>query len=165
MGDLTWVLVLSSIAILFPLVLTAAYNYMGFEDDLIIDNSMFYDNGTYQQICDMNCSNYNLTLLNDYKYYFDTGIRGIPPAIIVEFNCMFNDDYMSDWITNRILDYDEMNEYDLQQNKFVQKFTKRIGLKNFFDAMKTLPNVISGFIYAIYGILLLWLVYKAFTLA
>src|SRR6056297_1551669 len=164
MGEFTYLMVLGSIALIFPILVSATYDYIESNDDLDRTGN-FYQESVYNEISNYTCDDYNRTKMVEYSYYFNTGWFGIPPNLVIGTQCTLNNDYLSNWIGEFIIPYNEILTYDLENNKGVSKITQIMGLGNFFKAMNTLPSTISTFIYSLYGMLIAWLVYKAFTLA
>jgi len=164
MGEFTYLMVLGSIALIFPILVSATYDYIESNDELNRTGN-FYQESVYNEISNYTCDDYNRTKMVEYSYYFNTGWFGIPPNLFIGTQCTLNNDYLSNWIGEFIIPYNEILTFDLENNKGVSKITQIMGLGNFFKAMNTLPSTISTFIYSLYGMLIAWLVYKAFTLA
>jgi len=164
MGEFTYLMVLGSIALIFPILVSATYDYIESNDELDRTGN-FYQESVYNEISNYTCDDYNRTKMDEYSYYFNTGWFGIPPNLVIGTQCTLNNDYLSNWIGEFIIPYNEILTFDLENNKGVSKITQIMGLGNFFKAMNTLPSAISTFIYSLYGMLIAWLVYKAFTLA
>lgn len=166
MSDLTWVIVLGSIAILFPILVTATYEELEITGDFQNVDVNLYNDEAYKEIKNMTCNDYDRDLMVEYKHYFNVNfLSWLPSKLEINSFCLINNAWFEGYINNSLYDYDEIITYDLTNNRGVSKLVNAMGIGKFFDAIDTLPFILSTLIYSIYTMLILWLIYKAVTLA
>lgn len=169
MSEITWVLVLGAIAIIFPIMVINVVETLGYEEEeFFIDNFMKQE--VYNQISEMNCDNFDdeaWELLYTHSYMLDTDFKGVPVKTTFDIICVFDNNHVSKWIERRLLPYDEVifENQEEETNRLTRGIIRGMGLERFFSAMNTLPSSVSNFIYIFYSLLIAFLIYKGLTLA
>jgi hypothetical protein len=180
MGELTYLMVLGAIALIFPIVVVSVYGYVNQDvNETMLENIYYSDNAQYQTIKNANCSNiyeetdFGMTtfeLIRNYRIdFFLPENQYWMSKWDIGIGCYFNNgsnppylDYVEAKINETLLAEDEINNYLItEEEKKERGIFYSMNPKDFFNALGEFPSSIQIFIYGFYGILLSYIIWRS----
>jgi|SRR6056297_587384 len=173
MSEVTWLLILGAIALIFPVavVTTTAYFDESYEPFMEVD----FD-GEYLEILNMNCSNifdvnenysttnYEILRENMFTYFYPENVSWLWKPYI-QFGCFLDDSYLENKINDNILSPDEVIEYQRsEEEKAGRGLIYRLQPNAFFETLGSMPTAIQTFIYSFYGLFFGYIIWRTFTI-
>jgi len=173
MGEVTYLMVLGSIALIFPILVVATGEYMNQD----VEEFSFIDfDAEYSVIANLTCdnifdeneeyskTNYEILRDNMFDYFYPENVSWIWKPYI-QFGCFSNVNYIEEKIDENLLTPDEVIEYQQsEQDKESKGLFYRMKPNEFFRVLGTFPDSVQLFIYSFYGIFLGYLIWRTFTI-
>jgi len=173
MGEVTYLMVLGAIALIFPILVVSTSEYMNEE----VEDYLFIDfDGEYSVITNLTCdnifdeneeyskTNYDILRDNMFNYFYPENTSWIWKPYI-QFGCYTNPDHVEEKIDENLLSQYEVIEYEESEREKESKgLFYRMKPNEFFRVLGTFPDSIKLFIYSFYGIFLGYLIWRTFTI-
>lgn len=176
MSEVTWLLILGAIALLFPVIVVSVSEYI--DKDIDIDAKfgfLDYSIEEYDLVSSLTCDNvfendnYDVLRRNMFIFFYPENAQWIWKPYI-QFGCFLNSDYMENKISETLLSNEgSPSELDLWLESEVEKersnnLLNRINPNRFFGAMNEFPDALKYFIYSFYGLFFGYLIWRTFTI-
>ncbi len=176
MSEVTWVLILGAIALLFPVIVVSISESL--ELDVEISEGfgfLDYSQEDYEIVSTLTCdnvfegNNYDILRQNMFIFFYPENAQWIWKPYI-QIGCLFNNNYMENKINETILSDEgspsELEEYLYSEIEKERSNTllNRMNPNRFFGAMNEFPDTLKYFIYSFYGLFFAYLIWRTFTI-
>jgi len=174
MGELTWLLILGSIALIFPFLIISVNDYLEtdyeFPDEYNYLFSLSVMDEEYLIIQNLTCDNWNdnnnyeLLRNNMFNYFLPENAYWIWKPLI-SVSCFINPNHVEEKIDDYLLNETQLNEYIEEEiTKEEKNLISRMNLTSFFNSITQLPNTLQFIIFSFYGLFIGYIIWRTFTI-